>query len=193
VKRRLGTRAAAASLLLCVATVALWVRSYFIADEFMDSHSDRLDMVWTVRGTVFIQRTHLRSDPVAPLGTYLTTVDLTEQHATPPTARVQDPGTSRDWQVLGFHWFVSRGGSAVNANGNAILTTPPSWRVGLPMWFLALVFSLLPLRWRIRTRRTCSPGDCLECGYDLRATPDRCPECGAVPAQTPRAIGCGTP
>lgn len=52
-------------------------------------------------------------------------------------------------------------------------------------WLLIAVSAALGLLWaarRLRARRTHHrPGVCPSCGYDLRATPDRCPECGATP------------
>jgi hypothetical protein len=49
------------------------------------------------------------------------------------------------------------------------------------------VASVLPIGWvgsnvwRKRQAATrARAGRCLQCGYDLRATPDRCPECGAA-------------
>src|SRR5579871_2327104 len=57
--------------------------------------------------------------------------------------------------------------------------------LGLPWWFVAaLLFSRRLVRWehrkRVRKRafRRKNRNLCASCGYDLRATPGRCPECG---------------
>ncbi|MDB5318449.1 MAG: hypothetical protein JWN40_80 [Phycisphaerales bacterium] len=68
----------------------------------------------------------------------------------------------------------------------------------LPIPFLVVLFAPLPLvdvmmiRRRRRRRVRAAAGLCIACGYDLRASPEKCPECGAVPgAQAARPGGAG--
>jgi hypothetical protein len=58
---------------------------------------------------------------------------------------------------------------------------PDSWSVplliiGLPV---VLLFNLAVYRWG-KQRKRAAAGLCGTCGYDLRASPGRCPECGAL-------------
>ncbi|HEX4796423.1 MAG TPA: hypothetical protein VH370_21720 [Humisphaera sp.] len=57
----------------------------------------------------------------------------------------------------------------------------------IPYWVVAILFGLLPFTYTAqaaRRRRTSNANRCGKCGYDLRATPLRCPECGTIPTKT---------
>jgi hypothetical protein len=61
--------------------------------------------------------------------------------------------------------------------------TVSDWTVRLPHWALLLITGAPPLLAagvipRALRRRRWRRGLCGVCGYDLRATGDRCPECG---------------
>jgi hypothetical protein len=57
--------------------------------------------------------------------------------------------------------------------------------IAVPYWLLILL-SMIPatllLGRHLRLKRRLELNLCAECGYDLRETPDRCPECGAAPS-----------
>jgi hypothetical protein len=67
------------------------------------------------------------------------------------------------------------------ARGDHMLQRPSYTAVLCPTWAVLAVL-LLPMGlwagigWR--QRRRVKAGHCVNCGYDLRATPEKCPECG---------------
>jgi hypothetical protein len=61
------------------------------------------------------------------------------------------------------------------------------WAVQCPYWVLLGVLSIPGFVGLAMRRRRRIGGRCASCGYDLRATPDRCPECGTEVAGKDRA------
>ena len=86
-------------------------------------------------------------------------------------------------EYSGEHWGFGLYRPNATAQFSGIFHT--GWAITVPCWFATLVtvpLAALGLR-RIVTRlkRRRIDGICFNCGYDLRATPQRCPECGTIP------------
>jgi hypothetical protein len=162
--RRLFTIASAVSLVLCVATCVLWVRSYSRYEGVAAYPSARGDgyMLCAYRGRLYASVV-----PEAGAG------DLWFAATSDPYEPGQSFAFDRGRDALGLRWRLWP-------------DHPLSVRfAGVPFWAVALAAAAPPgrrlaARWRGRgERRRARAGRCPACGYDLRATPDRCPECGA--------------
>lgn len=91
-----------------------------------------------------------------------------------PTGHWYPPGDPR------VEWFNKLGMFGFNRVSDQ---SEASFEVYFPYGFmlLLLVASLISAEWRGRKSSTAISRRCSHCGYDLRATPLRCPECGTVP------------
>lgn len=103
-----------------------------------------------------------------------------------------DPGRLRSmakWKDIESKSFLEYGGSRISVQRETVWLNGQAhkysgWTVVLSPAFLVVIgsisfaFSLMIIwRWRIRVMRRAT-GKCEQCGYDLRATPEKCPECG---------------
>jgi hypothetical protein len=177
--RLLFTLAAIVSALLCLASAALWVRSYWRYDEVAWSRQSPFGppgentniSVVSESGQIAMNYQHYG---------WLTNITIDGTPVGPPLTRTQ-------WTTM---TAIRRRYSGMTtfgfAHGEIVRADLVSRNVLIPHWSLFAVTAPLPvvavlLRRRRRRRELVAAGRCHACGYDLRATPDRCPECGAVP------------
>jgi hypothetical protein len=177
--RHLFTLFAAASLLLFAAVCALWIRSYSLSDQVTSRRPDGQRSLRTNQGYLVLNL--LLADHSNQPASYF---GLSYQHDIPQPASTAllwplfiypDPGAKVvHWERGGFVWYCRR-----RSDGVRYVTAVA------PFWGLAFLAAAPPLGWmallfrsRARRRRQKRSGLCPACGYDLRATPDVCPECG---------------
>ena len=165
------------SLLLCVGAVAAWVRSYRIHDFVWWSRANpRLQLALsTYRGGLFARC-------YTPVSGGVDKVDRMYQ----PGAGWQGSSPLTYAQAGGPQsTFFNRFGFALHHRQNIAIATR---QIACPYWFIVLLTPILPSArfagWRRRRVRRLRMrlGLCQHCGYDCRATFERCPECGRVPA-----------
>jgi hypothetical protein len=163
-RRILLNTAAALSLLLCLAAAGDWVNSY--------------RAYWTIRRCDLHRAIDIHSDLGALY--FLRFDGLTEGRgfACAYDSRPQEAWTlERRAGTMPQRWKPVR-----------FIELRDAWAfywygLTIPHWVFVTTFAIPPLlrfrSWR-RHRRRAKAGTCAKCGYDLRATPERCPECGTV-------------
>jgi len=196
VKCRLFNVLAGMSLLLFVATVMLWARSYFVQDLIYWGtgrfDNDRVKQVHVQSSQGQIAVGDYRFELFRLSGSRATASDYANWPDKPSVFNLNWFST---WHkpVVSFRGLVGIGHYRHDSPKTDVakgLRSELTWRsANFPIWPLVIITGLLPLgwllKWRHRRRREyrTTHGLCLSCGYDLRATPDRCPECGTVPAK----------
>jgi len=165
------------SAVLLLASIAVWIRSYFISDQ----------LIWTTRTPVILGVAYGKGTIDFVRATFEpslfveTTDSLAMERPKPGWELLRaKPDDRDDWRTVPpeheLHFL-----GAKYRSGQVLFMY--AQEISLPMWMLVLAFAVWPTIWFLRHRRRPSPGYCPACGYDMRATPQRCPECGTEPAR----------
>ena len=174
---RIVVKAAAALwVLLLVASLVLWVRSYFVGTHIRHMGEDVIPstsyFIWSVAGRLSLGRYEQTSrDPAIGGGRYPPGFSFERWDSRADPLR-WPPGVAVN--TLGFG-----AGHARRAEGEDYTLVVPYYAITLALLAPGLVWVGF---WALQRRRRLGRGLCPICGYDLRESPGCCPECG-----TPRS------
>jgi hypothetical protein len=185
VKRRLLNILTALSLLLFVASVTMWVRSYCRSDTlFLTRRSEGETFTdvtfWTLdtaRGSFAVRRDSNHIPRMRTLGMLNVRPWKWEAHGATDRSYLASPtgrGPGRLFWRAGFELHRARFDGA--DGGRSV-----QWRLTWPAWATVLLTAAMPAvrMWRRLRRGRFGPGHCRGCGYDLRGNESGvCPECG---------------
>jgi hypothetical protein len=194
-RRRLFNFATGVSLLLFVAVGVLWVRSlrHFELAGAEYTGWPRSDRIYLAFGQI-----SWYSDTV---GLMVITEYVTPAHFRDPSATwftvspAENPTGWRRW-AAGDRTTMYMNGYPHGFHFQHHVWTPvlglrrDTWIMGVRPWLPMALLAVMPAMWLERRRaahRARRLGLCAGCGYDLRGTPHRCPECGAMPVAGPFA------
>jgi hypothetical protein len=174
--------AAALSLVLCLATVVLWVRSYWVWDTVAHAtnwHPDPADntqvfylsFVMHANGIITFESFQDRTPDTPPYQMF-PGCSYARSTMRPPLP------TTRIWNRLGFSLVHQESVWSLTRAWHKTFWNVPYW---LPALLTFLVAGSLSRRaFSHRRAARIAAGLCPRCGYDLRASKDRCPECGTA-------------
>jgi hypothetical protein len=178
---------AVVSLLLAVATEAMWMRSYWVADGYTwgFSFNQQNGISGFSEKTIHLNRGSVYWDSMV-IWNRVGPTQLGFSHQ-PPTPNEGVPATHSGVFPVGnmtgfdqsWRWFGIGFGSRAVSWTSLHLRTQTRFAAA-PLWLPETMLLILPVIYFVSSfyRRRHPPGLCRVCGYDLRATPDRCPECG---------------
>jgi hypothetical protein len=154
--------------------LVLWVRSYYLADVLFKHGGGNGYALVLCHGAMNCLAT--AEPPSAPVSDWGYDPDPAPRVAAELTR--WESAAERRCRFAGFAY------AAGGPDGTTHVLSRRMWRI--PLWPLVLLAAIAVVR-AIRPRRF-PPGSCRHCGYDLRATPDRCPECGHVPEKQSQRV-----
>jgi hypothetical protein len=177
------------SFLISITLVTLWTRSYFGTD-YVSRHRFASADSYTARNQwdrLSITRGQVRYSLEDHIYYHRGQVDLTKlATANAPIWSYGRLGERHvGWEAPDRTFWERRGFAQWDSGWFSSFADSHDRNWGAPIWPLVLLFALAPLLWTkrlIRRLRAHGQGLCAACGYDLRATPHRCPECGLAPA-----------